>query len=351
MTSPNSENKSVSIITPVEEERNKMATIELSIRVEPATKSGADIVFAIDCSPSMQLVDEKQLRITAIKNFLDLLESARDSVRISVLFWSDKIVDSMDLSDNFEEVRSKLDKVPEDIEVSATDFNMAIKSAEMILDKSSRANMPNVSRGIVLISDVLPDSQFKYNKSYIESVSKKNYKIYTVGIKPHNHGVPILKEMANLTEGCYVRTDKDQDLCPIFKDLTKIVPHELLTTDAKLIVKLPSNIKTSDPLEYSTKVPYEYMNKNIKVIEYKRNSEDGALDITWSLGALVASNDPLTLNLRANFELESNRPEIKSILRFKNNTVVETSAYMSDATIYTVKGPTIRFAQKIVILD
>jgi len=273
-------------------------TVRLTIVPPEQKRVDADVVLAIDLSSSMYHADTERIRSLAALDFVNLLDSSRD--RVSVLGWQDAPVIKSTLSNNFDEARGILEKLPQDN--GGTDINNALVEAISILDNSPRIGNAKVSRSIILLTDVVPDSDYNYDSSTVEDAKNKGYRIYTVGIKPFPENIKDLKQIAELTDALYVQAEDNDDLRPIYRDLAKILPYDVLATDTQIVFIVPPYLR--EPSEFDINVPefeYIYSHDINSRINSAKDMWDKTTTVTWNWGTIVARDSPLTLSFKTKF--------------------------------------------------
>ncbi len=296
-------------------------TISLTIVPPEQRRVDADVVLAIDLSSSMYNADTENLRAFAALDFVSMLNSSRD--RVSILGWQDAPVIESPLSSSLDEARSVLKSLPSDN--GGTDINKALLEAINILDSNPRSGTAKVSRSIILLTDAVPDSGYKYDRSTVDSAKDKGYRIYTVGIKPFPGNIKDLKEIAEITDALYVQADDSKALQPIYRDLAKILPYDVLATDTQIVFIVPPYLR--EPTDLDINVPefeYIYSHNISSRLSSVKDMWDKTTTVTWNWGSIVARDSPLTLSFKTRFENQlpiavvtsPDRTELNSVLRY-----------------------------------
>jgi len=201
-----------------------------SVKADSLANSNMDVVFLMDASGSMKTSDPEELRVEAIKMFLDM--SVDQGNKFGLVAYSDNIV----REHNLDLVKAQADK--DSIKSMAagipfgdkTDTGLGLKEAVKLMDAGIDAGNRGV---IVLLSDGKNDPKRSNEESTkdlneaIKTAKDKGYTIYTIGI---NYDGTVdkaqLSNIASSTGGKNYITSTSADLpkilTEIYADNTKV---------------------------------------------------------------------------------------------------------------------------------
>jgi von Willebrand factor type A domain len=268
------------------------------------THSPIDVVFSIDSSPSMKESDKDNLRISAAKSFLDLLDPTTD--KAGFITWGGEIASRKGLTSDFSTLKDNLDKIKL---VGGTNLDAGLKGALDLLGENTNTNSNqelNRTKVIVFLSDGNghytrssdPDSKTKV-------ASVKGYKIFPVGLKIDNTTAESdLKDIATATGGVYYPSPVAENLNNIYNKIFQNIVTKEYPKDVDLIITLPiEGIKVSsfniEPSEIKNEVNKSLTWKNIS--KYAGNKDkflasDENFLVTFNIEGL-SSNDNAVSNL------------------------------------------------------
>ncbi|MFL0252489.1 vWA domain-containing protein [Clostridium neuense] len=190
---------------------------------ESTSHSNLDTVFLLDSSGSMKESDPEEIRIEAIKMFLDMSENSGN--KFGLVAYSDNIV----REHNLDAVNSKDDKeniknMTNGIQLGQkTDTGMGLKEAVNLMNSGHESGHRPV---IILLSDGKNDPARSSEESKkdlnnaIETAKNKGYKIYTIGL--NYDGTVDKNQLSNISEstgGKSYITNTAADLPKILTDI------------------------------------------------------------------------------------------------------------------------------------
>jgi Mg-chelatase subunit ChlD len=274
--------------------------VKLTLMPPKVNRVDADVVLAIDCSSSMFAVDRDFLRKNASKAFIGKLDPAKD--KVGIVLWNDNAFEISQLSNNFGSANDTLDRIPNP-DVGGTDYNLAIRYSLDLLNSSPRANDRRVSHSIILLTDANPEGSSQgiaLDHDMVNSAISAGYRIYTVGLYTYPLGEPALKELAATTSSIYVKANDSKALLPIYQDLSKIIPYEILATNTTITDILPPYLEEPREIDYSPK-NYIYLHRGSEILSQSTNTFDKTKTVRWIWGIVPANGMPLTLTFKTNF--------------------------------------------------
>jgi len=274
--------------------------VNLTIIPPNVSRVDADVVLAIDCSSSMFSVDKYFLRRSASKAFIGKLDPARD--KIGIVLWNDNVFDISLLSNNFQLANQTLDRIPNP-DAGGTDYDAALESSLNLLSASPRADDRHVSHSVIFLTDANEEDSpqgISLNRSTISYAADRGYRIYMVGLDPYILSEPVLKEIAVTTNALYIKATDENSLLPIYLDLSKIIPYEILATNTTIVDILPPYLEAPRSIDYSPK-NYIYTHNGSETLVPLINTYDKTKTIIWNWGIVPANGVPLTLYFKTKF--------------------------------------------------
>lgn len=206
-----------------------------------------DVVFAIDYSGSINDSDRTNGRLEATKKFINYLDPARD--RAGLICWNETIIDSrsVDLTNNFNDIISKLDADISGVGVlpsGDTNFDTALNASINMFEKDNGNN----KKCIIFLSDGLPEPIDRYiptidPESQANRAKEEGIEIWTVGFSIDEKGEIILKEIANITDGLYypaINLTVEDVFVNIYRNMTRLAGE-----DVTIRYLTPSNLSYS----------------------------------------------------------------------------------------------------------
>lgn len=329
-------------------------TIEITLPTERCC-IGADVAFAIDCSASMYHSDkDKTIRKAVVEPIIR--ELRRDSDRVALCYWKDGklLIESCKepckepciLTNKFDSALSclndSLSDKEDNFDKGGTNFNELLMGAMNSVYTDDKKTRP-YTRSVIILSDAVPEGEdgtggLKFNsgemKCAIEEKENK-YKnggekvlFYSVGIKPHPLGSPILAEISKLVDDVHHGDDNDKDtrqgkFVQIDEADLKVIKEKIKTISDELICQLIrfeklKNIKVIDILPPYLKDPHDFkmivkpINGRLKADPItpliETNPSSYTTTIKWDLGAIKANGDiwKLTFKARLEFPIPTN---------------------------------------------
>ncbi len=174
-------------------------------------------VLAIDSSGSMEDTDSEDHRISAAKNFVNMMSPSKDQV--GVVSWDDDIDFVLSLTNDFSEAINKIDEVDSE---AGTNMDVGLKAAVDLLAGNSSA------------SDVivfLTDGNGKYTPSgasgsQADIARRKGIVIYSIGLNVGGTDAEAsLNDMATATGGKYYSAPESESLELIYEEISKEVTN------------------------------------------------------------------------------------------------------------------------------
>lgn len=171
---------------------------------ESSGKTGVDVVFVVDSSGSMSSNDRQDIRITAVKNFIDKL-GEKDRAAIV----------------DFDSYASLFQSFTNDHEKLYTAINRVNDSGNTNLSKGMNLAIQQFTDSSYIRTDAfkyiifLTDGDGSYSTGYTQSAADNGIVVYTVGL---GSGVnaSVLKGIANGTGGKYYFASEADDLIEIY---------------------------------------------------------------------------------------------------------------------------------------
>ncbi|MBU5483720.1 VWA domain-containing protein [Clostridium sp. MSJ-11] len=185
--------------------------------------SNLDVIFVLDASGSMKASDPEDIRIEAVKMFLDM--SQLKGNKVGLVAYSDDIVrahnlNEMDLEDAKNRIKNMASNIPYG---QKTDTGAGLLEGVRLLDSEHDKNHRPV---IILLSDGKNDPSRSNEESLkdlneaINICKEKGYPIYTIGL---NYDGTVdknqLSEISNATKGKNYITNTAVDLPKILTDI------------------------------------------------------------------------------------------------------------------------------------
>jgi hypothetical protein len=335
-------------------------TIEITLPTERCC-IGADVAFAIDCSASMYNSDkDKKIRKAIIAPIIHKLR--QDSDRVALHYWKDSKLSDSILPNEPKALTNKFNSVLSNLEASLSDdknnFDKGGTNFEELLTGAMNSiytddkDGKNYTRSVIILSDAVPEGEdghkgLKFDLGKMESAIKekenlntnggKRLVFYSVGIKPHPLGSPILDEISKLGDDKCSDDKSGENKCTDDKDKRKgkfiqIDEMDLKAIDGKieeisdeLICQLIQfeklkDIKIIDILPPYLKEPHDFRKirkpingrlKNDAMIPepiVETNHQSYTTKISWDLGTIPANGDiwKLTFKARLEFPIPTN---------------------------------------------
>lgn len=179
---------------------------------EFGNKKTTDIVFAIDSSGSMKDNDKSGLRLQAVNEFIDNMQSL---TKAAIVDFDYSATLRQGLTDNKEYLHKAVKKVDA---YGGTDLSAGIKRSLDVLKKS------DADRKYIIF---LTDGNGGYKKTYTQRAKDEGVTIYTIGLGKDVKD-SVLKEIAEGTGGKYFFAEDASLLGNIYEDLS----IETLVNDA-----------------------------------------------------------------------------------------------------------------------
>lgn len=337
------------------------------VQAESVSHSNLDTVFLLDSSGSMKESDPEEIRIEAIKMFLDMSEDSGN--KFGLVAYSDNIVREHSL----DAVNSKADKeniknMINGIQLGQkTDTGMGLKEAVSLMDNGHESGHRPV---IILLSDgkndparSMADSEKDLN-SAIQTAKNKGYKVYTIGL--NYDGTVDKAQLSNISESTggksYITNtaaDLPKILTDIYADNSKVKVQDggsITANGAFQDVKI--NIPNSDVAEANISMlsskPLEIKLEDNKGKEVALPSQDAYVSTSkkytllkilkpekgdWTLKVKGVNGDNIKVNFVYNYDLTVGTSI--SPTSIKKGDSINVSAYLmsngqkvSDKSVY-----------------
>jgi Ca-activated chloride channel homolog len=195
-----------------------------------STTSKIDVVFILDASGSMKQSDPDNIRLEAMKMFIDMCELGRTQVGIvtfSHIIIEEKEMFGLNSAEDKSELKRYINNIPQN--KGDTDIGLALKTGMELLE--SKHN-PENSQFIILLSDGKTDIRSSLSKRTIADSEKdvndvivranrEGCPIYTIGL--NYNGSVDEKELEHISQGsgensCYI-TKTASDLPDILNNI------------------------------------------------------------------------------------------------------------------------------------
>lgn len=185
--------------------------------------SNLDVIFVLDASGSMKASDPEDIRIEAVKMFLDM--SQLKGNKVGLVAYSDNIVRAHNLNEmDSEDAKNRIKNMASNIPYGQkTDTGAGLLEGVRLLDSEHDKNHRPV---IILLSDGKNDplrsneESLKDLNEAINICKEKGYPIYTIGL---NYDGTVdkdqLSEISNSTKGKNYITNTAADLPKILTDI------------------------------------------------------------------------------------------------------------------------------------
>ncbi len=211
--------------------------------VESITKSGIDIVLAMDVSTSMKALDFKPNRLEAAKNIAIDFVDGRTSDRIGIVTYAGESFTQCPITSDYKLVKNMLQDIQFGLIEDGTAIGMGMATAVSRL-KDSKAD----SKVIILLTDGENNQGQIDPYMAIELAQEFGIKVYTIGVgkqgKVPYPGVgfggrkiiqqldskvdeKLLKEIADRTGGHYFRATNNEKLSAIYEQIELLEKTEI----------------------------------------------------------------------------------------------------------------------------
>jgi Mg-chelatase subunit ChlD len=293
-------------------------------------RSPMDIVFSIDSSPSMEESDKDNLRISAAKSFIDLLDPTTD--KAGIITWGREIASQTSLTSDFSFLKSNLDKIEL---VGGTNLDAGLRGGVELLEGNNNSNQEfnelfeensninsnqefNRTKVIVFLSD--GNGQYTRSNdpdSITQLASAKGYKIFTVGLNIDNSTAERdLKDIATATGGIYYPSPVAENLNDIYGKIFQNIVTKEFPKDLDLIITIPKegikvtgfNIQPSEISEGNKSLTWKNISQNVGNKDNFLGSDENVL-VTFNIEGLSSNDNPVgTLNYTDTDEIKRSVP-------------------------------------------
>lgn len=230
----------------------------VNINIVIAKEKTIRIVFALDCSNSMNYNDDKKLADEMIKMFTD---TCFENVEIGLVFYNDSILNtygfcSVSNSEDVEKIKSLINN---NIRKGSTDIGLALKQAiDMFPDDN------NQTCAVILFSDGETDlsltrtgrtiADSKDDESYALNKAKEiNCPIFSVSLNK-SQNTDYLRQISEVSSGTMYRLQFPSELCFVFQDMYKKITGIEVNTIQQMTGNGMEDIQLNLPKNYADDV-------------------------------------------------------------------------------------------------
>jgi len=254
---------------------NEEATITITVTGaggEHGVVPPLDVVFAIDSSGSMGWNDPTDLRLTASKAFVDMMDPAEDQA--GVVSWDGGIDFTHLLDSDFVAVNNAIDNVDSS---GGTNLNVGLYEAISVLDANTR--IEDSTEVIIFLTDGAGGYTYAADGGPAFDAAAKGYVIFPIGLGSGHVAGPLM-DMADATGGTYYSAPSAENLQAIFdaiheEIITSTIPHYVNVyevTEGEIDVvgpcnPVPDDISTNPVTGYTTIIWYDIGNGNLTADE------------------------------------------------------------------------------------
>jgi len=261
------------------------ATVKVIAQGSSQPRAPIDVVLALDCSGSMNQSDRGNIRISAAKNLVKMMNPEID--KIGVIVWNDNIVFSQPLTNDFGKIDNLLAMAG--IPSGGTCMGEALNTSIALLSQDTS----NASKVILFLSDGKEESCSRKETPCAAGLAakKSNILIYTIGLGS-SVDENALKCISSTSGGSYYHAQNSEALIPIFSGISRTISN-ITAKDVVLRYAMPSQLQivprsaTIDP-HISTDGDNTILTWNIGAMEKNQ---------TWQVSFGVSSNDPGVFSL------------------------------------------------------
>lgn len=214
--------------------------LNIILEVKAKKKLKGDVLFVIDCSESMQSVDNNKIkRLRILNEFINTLgiigKNAIDDIDIGIIGW-DRDAYTLSLTRDRNKVSDFAhNNLPND-DVPETNFALALDSSLKELNKSNRNQFENMSRLIIIITDGIRDGKedtFWDKEGFANKAKEKGYKIFSIGFGMPESSRNSFQNMSSLTQGEYFNYE-DNVLRIIINKINESLENQIVARNAEL---------------------------------------------------------------------------------------------------------------------
>jgi len=176
--------------------------------IDDPNAAPVDVVLAIDSSGSMEDNDPNNLRITASRNFVQVMKSTD---RVAIVDFDSYAALWIGLSNNQDAIFRALSRIDS---YGGTDIGFGVNRAIGELINNSDAS---INRAIILLTDGIGD----YNHNFTTRMADENIRAFTIGLTGEVDG-ELLQSIADGTNGTYKKINDADGLISIFEELSTV---------------------------------------------------------------------------------------------------------------------------------
>ncbi len=222
-----------------------LARPQSSLSEEKVTTEGIDIVVAMDISSSMLAEDLKPNRLQASKNVAAQFVDDRENDRIGLIVFAGESFTQCPITTDHSVVKNLLKEIKSGIIEDGTAIGMGLANAVNRL-KESEAK----SKVVILLTDGDNNAGFIDPVTAAEAAIQFGVRVYTIGLgsrgeAPYpvktpfgiqyqnieaNIDEPLLKNIAEITNGKYFRATSNQSLVAVYEEIDQLEKSKIEMT-------------------------------------------------------------------------------------------------------------------------
>ncbi|KTT30572.1 BatB protein [Pseudomonas oryzihabitans] len=202
---------------------------------QPLAVSGRDLLLAMDVSgsmdtPDMQLGDENVSRLTLVKQLLGRFIDSRQGDRVGLILFGSQAYLQAPLTADRRTVHTLLDEA----QIGLAGRNTAVGDAVGLAVKHLRKR-PDNSRTLILVTDGASNGGVVTPAVAAALAASERVRVYTLGIgadpdplaagsTPSDLDEPMLRHLAEVTNGAYFRVRSSEELAAVSRQLDRLEP-------------------------------------------------------------------------------------------------------------------------------
>lgn len=202
---------------------------------QPLAVSGRDLLLAVDVSgsmdtPDMQLGDENVSRLTLVKQLLGRFIDSRQGDRVGLILFGSQAYLQAPLTADRRTVHTLLDEA----QIGLAGRNTAVGDAVGLAVKHLRKR-PDNSRTLILVTDGASNGGVVTPAVAAALAASERVRVYTLGIgadpdplaagtTPSDLDEPMLRHLAEVTNGAYFRVRSSEELAAVSRQLDRLEP-------------------------------------------------------------------------------------------------------------------------------
>ncbi|MDT3719779.1 VWA domain-containing protein [Pseudomonas oryzihabitans] len=202
---------------------------------QPLDVSGRDLLLAVDVSgsmdtPDMQLGDENVSRLTLVRQLLGRFIDSRQGDRVGLILFGSQAYLQAPLTADRRTVHALL----EEAQIGLAGRNTAVGDAVGLAVKHLRKR-PDNSRTLILVTDGASNGGVVTPEVAATLAASERVRVYTLGIGAEPDTLaggttssdldePMLRHLAELTNGAYFRVRSSAELAAVSRQLDRLEP-------------------------------------------------------------------------------------------------------------------------------